>query len=86
MVNNIKSNNFKSKYQIKLSNDIKKMLNTNMVIVRSDKTSNLYYASPQLYKKLVKNNLTSEYSIEPNDPTTILKIEKYLSSSKLKLL
>ena len=51
MIKNINFNNFKSKYQIKLSNDIKKLLNTNMVNVRSDKTSNLYYASPKLYKK-----------------------------------
>ena len=69
MIKSIKFNNFKSKYQLKLSKDIKKLLNTNMIIVRSDKTSNLYYASPQLYKKLVINNLTSEYSIAPNDPT-----------------
>ena len=51
MIKNIKFNIFKSKYQIKLSNDIKKLLNTNMVNVRSDKTSNLYHASPKLYKK-----------------------------------
>ena len=69
MIKNIKFNNFKSKYQLKLSKDIKILLNTNMIIFRSDKTSNLYYASPQLYKKLVINNLTSEYTIEPNDST-----------------
>ena len=61
MIKIIKFNNFKSKYQLKLSNHIKKLLNTNMIIVRSDKISNLYYASPQLYKKIVINNLTSEY-------------------------
>ena len=50
------------------------MLNTNMVNVRSDKTSNLYYASPQLYKKLIINNSTIEYLIKLNDPT--MKINK----------
>ena len=87
MIKNIKFNNFKSKHQIKLSKDIKILLNTKMVIVKSDKTSNLYYASPQLYKKLIINNLTSEYSIKPNDPTIKINEEatKILSNYNTKI-
>ena len=70
MIKNIKFSTFKSNYQQKLSRDLKELLSKKMVIVKSDKTSNLYYATPQLYKKLMINSLTSEYSISPNDPTT----------------
>ena len=83
MIKNIKFNNFKSKYQIKLSNDIKQLLNTKMVIVKSDETSNLYYASPQLYKKLIINNITNEYLIKPNDQT--IKINEEATQTGLPL-
>ena len=46
MIKNIKFTNFKSKYQRELSRDLKELLSKNMVIIRSVKTSNLYYATP----------------------------------------
>ena len=69
MIKNIKFTKFKSKYQRELSRDLKELLSKKMVIIKSDKPSSLYYATPQLYKKLMINNLTSEYSISRIDPT-----------------
>ena len=70
MTKNNKFTNFKFKYQRQLSRDLKEILSKKMVIIRSDKTSNLYYATLQLYKKLMINNRTSEYSISKIDPTS----------------
>ena len=49
-----------------------------MIIVKSDKTGNLYYVSTKLYKKLMINNLTSNHSIASIDPTININNEAAL--------
>ena len=46
-----------------------------MIIVSSDKTSNLYYMNPNKYKKLMKNSITSEYSIDNENTINIINNE-----------
>ena len=50
----IKLNKFKSKYQIRVSNGIKKLIKTNMVIVVSDKAV-LCYCQPLTLQKVNYN-------------------------------
>ena len=78
MLLNIKFTNFKSRFQIKLSNDIKDLLSKKMIIINSDKTSNLYYAKPDFYNKLMKNNISSKYSIDTTDPINLINNEAAL--------
>ena len=73
MIKNIKFTNFKSKYQRQVSRDLKELLSKKMVIIKSDKTSNLYYATP---------NYTTEYSISKIDPISKIKNEASLLLSK----
>ena len=81
MIKNIKFTKFKSKYQRELCRDLTELLRENMVIIKYDKTLNLYYATPQIYNKLMINNLISEYSISRNNPTSKIKNETLLMLS-----
>ena len=47
-----------------LNKDVKNLINKKVLIVFSDKTSNLYYMNANKYKKLMKNSIRSKYSID----------------------
>ena len=50
LIKNVEFNSFKSRFQKQLKHDINKLLIKKIVIVKSDKTGNLYYANAKLYK------------------------------------
>ena len=63
IIKNIKFSSYKSNFQRKLKQDLKKLLIKNKVILFAEKTRNLYKTSPKLYNKLVTDNLTKTYKI-----------------------
>ena len=57
-----------------------------MVIVKSDKTGNLYYATAKLYKNLMINSITSNYSIATisiNNEAALLLNDRKLKNKKI---
>lgn len=58
-----------------LYKDTKNLLNKKILIVLSDKTSNLYYMNANKYKKLMKNSITSEYSFNHKNTINAINSE-----------
>ena len=61
MITAIKFRNYTNEFQEKMKKDIKMIKNDNRVIVKADKTSNLYKVQPEEYKKLLRDNITKSY-------------------------
>ena len=84
--NKIKFRKVTNKFQtdlIKAVNDIKKNPN---VILESDKTKNYYECPPELYKKLLTENVTKDYKLNGNeDIVSIINHEAAKISEKLNL-
>ena len=56
----------KNSFQQKLSECVKNIRNSNEIIVKADKTRNIYKISVDEYTKLLSNNITSEYKKTEN--------------------
>ena len=63
LVKNIefKSNFHQTKFQARLSKDIKEIRNSDLLLISADKTSNLYGVHKQDYLKLLNDNITAKY-------------------------
>lgn len=61
LVNNVQFTNFRSPFQRKLTEDVKKINNSKNVLLLADKTRNIYEVSETRYNKLLADNITSTY-------------------------
>ena len=61
LIRNIKYRQVKNAFQCKLSRDINQMKKSGKIIVKADKTTNLYHVTTQDYEKLVTDNITKDY-------------------------
>lgn len=61
LVNNIKFKPVKTEFQNTLSKDCKRIRNEKDVIMKADKTSNLYCVPVEKYKKHVSDSITKDY-------------------------
>ena len=61
-ISNIKFSRQNDDFQNRLQNDIKKISASENLFVTADKTSNIYEVKPEIYCKLLNNNVTSYYS------------------------
>ena len=60
-----KSNN---DLQAKIKNDLKIIANSDKVLTKADKTSNIYKMEPDTHKKLLNSNIQSEYKKSQHTP------------------
>ena len=58
---NVKYKPVRNDFQNNLTKDIKKIDESKEVIVEADKTGNLYKVNPDVYRKLLTENVTKEY-------------------------
>ena len=61
--------------QQRMKEDLQKMKNMEEVIVKADKTSNLYLIKPDEYKKLLSNNITAEYKKSDENMVNRINVE-----------
>ena len=78
LISNIQFEDVKNSFQSQMNNDIDKLKKSAKVIVRADKTTNLYHVSKDQYNKLMTNNITKEYKKAPLD--TKCKIDQETSN------
>ena len=61
MLSDIEHKKSNNDLQAKIKNDLKIIANSDKVLTKSDKTSNIYKMEPDTYKKLLNSNIQSEY-------------------------
>ena len=67
LVCNVKFDPYRTKFQKQLSRDIRKIRDSKDVLVKADKTTNVYAVPPDTYNKLLNDSITKDYrKAEPN--------------------
>ena len=61
LIKNIKFKKVSNQFQAILSNDIKKIKNSNEMLISANKTRNLYLLEKDQYDKLLRENITKHY-------------------------
>ena len=77
MINSITFIKHKSSFQKQLDKDVKSIQSSPDIFVPADKTTNIYKVSPEVYKKLLHDNITASY-----EKTTPLKKHEIDSEAK----
>ena len=75
MVENIRFKKVNEPFLNKLKEDIKKVSDTEDIIVRADKTTNMYRVTKEQYAKLLHDNTTKNYRVAPEDTYTSTNLE-----------
>ena len=83
MVRGIQFRPINNQFQKKLSDDIRKINNTDDVIVSADKTENKYYMPIDDYNKLLKENITKDYKQSTFDKIRMTNKEAAVHAKKL---
>ena len=79
----IKFRRVKDDFQDTLEEDIKTLTNTEDIIVKADKTKNLYSVSKPQYEKLLRDNVTATYKQAPDNTYTEINNEAKQLAEKL---
>ena len=66
LINNLKFRKYQNSFTRKLNKDLKEIRSTKKVFVFADKSNSLYKISPEKYKKLITENITSTYKKSEN--------------------
>ena len=83
MISNIEFSTINSDFQKQIKKDIKAMKSKKKVIIKSDKTRNLYALEAEDYNKLLTKNVTKEYKkINQDKITEINKQSKHIAEKK----
>ena len=90
MVRNVEFSGRTSNFQKKLKDEVYEIENSTSVLVKADKTRNIYKMKVDSYKKLMNDNLTSSYkklnlSNSKNNLENAINKEAKLITNKLKL-
>ena len=85
LISTIEFKQDKSLFQKKLSKDVKDINSRDTILLPADKTSNIYEVSTDTYKKLLRDNVTNEYEIAPDDLESNINLEARHISEKLQL-
>ena len=63
LVKNIEFRNINNNFQKNLNDDIKRINTTEKVLVKADKSRNIYQLDENDYKKYLRKNITKTYKI-----------------------
>ena len=83
MIRDIKFRQVRNSFQQKLLESVKSIRNSKNVIVKADKTRNLYEIAPDDYRKLLRNNITAEYKKSDIEKIQVLNKEASKITNKL---
>ena len=67
LISSIKFRDINDSFQNKLSDEVKRINETNKVIINADKTSNVYQMEQSEYLKLLNENITKHYQKAPSN-------------------
>ena len=67
LIRDVQFKNVNNVFQHQLQKDVKDIRNSKNVIVRADKTMNLYHVDKNSYNKLLADSITKDYKKAPSD-------------------
>ena len=67
LVGNLEFHEKTGQFQNKLKSDVKKINKSKTLFIQADKTHNMYQIDKKSYKKLMHENITSDYKKVPHD-------------------
>lgn len=67
IINKIKFRRITDNFQKKLADEVKEIKNSKQILVRADKTTNIYKIDPTDYEKMLGNNIHNKYKIDTNN-------------------
>ena len=67
LINDVQFKNVNNDFQCQLQKDVNEIKKSENVIVRADKTTNLYHVNKNSYNKLLAENITKDYKKAPRD-------------------
>ena len=67
LISSIKFRDINDSFQNKLLDEVKRINETNKVIINADKTSNVYQLDQSEYLKLLNDNITKHYQKAPSN-------------------
>ena len=85
MVESTKLENKKSNFQKKLQQEIKEIKKSKSLLIPADKTTNMYQMKTNEYKKLLKDNITSNYRKVDKNTINKINLEAKQIAEKLKI-
>ena len=85
MIENIVFRPVTDKFQNKLQKDIRRIKNMEEVIIRADKTRNLYAVTKVQHDKLLHDNVTKHYKAAPKSLQSEINMEAKAIAKRLKL-
>ena len=86
VINQIEFRHKRDKFQNLLSKEISEIRNTKDLIIKADKTRNLYKMSPEKYKKLLEENIKKNYKkVNSNDRAERLDEEAKRITDRLQI-
>ena len=85
MISNIEFKKDKPPFQKKLLEDVKNIKSRDTILLPADKTSNIYEIDTSSYKKLLRDNVTSEYEIAPKKLESNINLEAKYITKKLEI-
>ena len=83
LAKNIEFRPVRNEFQQNLSNKIKKINDSQDIIIKADKSRNLYSVPVHEYNKLLQDNITSEY--KKSDHNNVIKVNKEAANIAKKL-
>ena len=85
LINEVEMRPMMNPLQQKIKEDLQKIKDTEDIIVKADKTSNLYLIKPEDYKKLLQNNITAEYKKTDDKVVDRINVEAAKIARNMKL-
>ena len=74
-----------NEFQEKLKKDIQKINSTNNILVKADKSDQIYEIPAQEYNKIILDNITSSYKQDDEDTTRKINRATYGATKRLKI-
>ena len=81
----IKFSNKLDNFQEKLRMDTKEICKSEKIFVKADKSRNIYRITPELYKKLLRENITKTYKLDTLNTEKQINNEAYNITQKLNI-
>ena len=85
LIYNLEYRKNKTPFQQKLLNDVKEIRKRETILLPGDKTSNMYEVDKNVYNKLVRDNVTSEYKVAAPELEKNVNLEASILASDLEL-
>lgn len=85
LVEDIRFRKVEQQFQTDMENDLKTMKTSGDIIVKADKTKNLYKLSANQYDKLVHDNITKNYKLAPDSQYDVINAEAKAIANDLHL-